>query len=118
MIGSLRARTSKIVFTQPAHARTLHAPAPTRAQHVHYSAGDVVAYFAQMALGGPLIGAACGLVSVQMIKRASRKTEHSDAVIQLIITICCAYLSFFLAESEAGTAAQGQENARGDTKRY
>jgi len=48
----------------------------------------------------PLIGATCGFVSVAILARVSSESYHSDALIQVVITICCAYLSFFLAESE------------------
>jgi len=54
----------------------------------------------QVLVLSPLIGAFCGFLSVAMIARVSSESYHSDAMIQVVITICCSYLSFFLAESE------------------
>jgi hypothetical protein len=38
------------------------------------------------------------------MRRVSRKTVETDLTIQIALTFCCAYLSFFIGESEAGVS--------------
>ena len=64
-------------------------------------AGGIAAFFTQMSIAGPLIGLALGLLAVGWMSEASRKFSHSDVIVQTAVTVCCAYLSFFLGESEA-----------------
>lgn len=65
-----------------------------------YTGGDIILYFLKMAIGSPLFGAAVGLVSVLAMGRANKPLSSDDVTVQIAITICCAYLTFFLAEYE------------------
>jgi NhaP-type Na+/H+ or K+/H+ antiporter len=65
---------------------------------------EIAAFFLQMSVAGPLLGLALGLAAFQWMSLASRRFSHSDITVQTSITLCCAYLSFFLGESEAGVS--------------
>jgi NhaP-type Na+/H+ or K+/H+ antiporter len=76
----------------------------TKTVYTEYSTLDIVEFFARMALGGPALGIAFGLVTNYWMRRVSRKTVETDMTVQIALTFCCAYLSFFVAESEAGVS--------------
>jgi NhaP-type Na+/H+ or K+/H+ antiporter len=57
--------------------------------------GVVVRYFCWMSVGGIALGTFSGLVAVYWLAHAKRKTGHEDAIIQIAITLCLAYLTFF-----------------------
>lgn len=65
-----------------------------------YNAGDIIAYFLKMALGAPLFGACVGAVSVFALSRANKPLSNDDVTVQIAITVCCAYMTFFMAEYE------------------
>lgn len=65
---------------------------------------DVVVFFAQMTVTGVILGGLVGYLAVFIIGRCSANVYHSDGMIQVIITIACGYLTFFLAESEFSTS--------------
>ena len=58
----------------------------------------ILIYFLRVSLGGPLFGVIVGLFSYWWMSYATQKHYESDAIIQLAITVLCAYLSFFLGE--------------------
>jgi NhaP-type Na+/H+ or K+/H+ antiporter len=64
-------------------------------------AGDIVKFFCRLALGGPALGGVFGLATVYIMSKSARKTEEADTIVQIAITICCAYLSFFVCEDTA-----------------
>jgi NhaP-type Na+/H+ or K+/H+ antiporter len=70
--------------------------------HLHrgntYTWTEVTEFFLRMSVAGPCFGILFGLVARQWISWASRKEEHWDSTVQIIITICTAYLTFFAAE--------------------
>ena len=69
------------------------------------SYGHMGSYFFMMAIIGPLLGYFFGFVAYYWgLKRASRKHDEADVVIQVAITVSTAYLSFFVAESEVGVS--------------
>jgi NhaP-type Na+/H+ or K+/H+ antiporter len=69
------------------------------------SYGQMGIYFFMMAIIGPLLGYFFGFVAYYWgLKRASRKHDEADVVIQVAITVSTAYLSFFVAESEVGVS--------------
>merc|ERR1719419_801884 len=68
--------------------------------HEELAPEDILTFFLQMTLGGPLIGICIGLVAVIWMGYATRRFSHSDIRVQTSITICVAYITFFLAESE------------------
>jgi len=62
---------------------------------------SVATFFAHMTLTSVVVGGAIGFLTVGIIGLCSQERFHSDAMIQVITTLCCSYLAFFLAESEA-----------------
>jgi NhaP-type Na+/H+ or K+/H+ antiporter len=70
----------------------------TKLEYTEYDTIGIVKFFARMALGGPALGIAFGMVSVWWMKKQSRTTVESDMTVQIAVTLCCAYLSFFVAE--------------------
>jgi NhaP-type Na+/H+ or K+/H+ antiporter len=65
-----------------------------------YSAGDIIGFFFAEALGSALFGIAFGLFIVRWLRSANNSLHEVDVTIQIAITICCAYLIFFLAQYE------------------
>jgi NhaP-type Na+/H+ or K+/H+ antiporter len=63
-----------------------------------YTPGELIAYFTQLALGGPALGLCFGLFFLWWMRKLSRTTSHQDSVLQISLTVCCAYGSFFAAE--------------------
>ena len=63
-----------------------------------YTAGELISYFCRLALGGPLLGLVWGFGTLWWMRKLSRTTSHEDSVLQITLTICCAYGSFFSAE--------------------
>jgi NhaP-type Na+/H+ or K+/H+ antiporter len=64
-----------------------------------YTGGEIVAFFFEACLGSPLFGVACGLFIVRWLRSCNRSLKEIDTVVQICITICCAYLIFFVAQS-------------------
>lgn len=65
------------------------------------NAGEIIAFFCRLALGGPALGAVFGFVTVYIMSKSARKTEEADTIVQIAVTLCCAYLSFFVCEDTA-----------------
>jgi len=65
---------------------------------------SVTSFFAHMTITSVLWGALSGYIAVFMIGLCAEEQQHSDMVIQIITTICCSYLAFFIAESELSTS--------------
>ena len=63
-----------------------------------YSAGEIVAFFAQMALGGPAVGIAVAAVCVWWVMRGK------DAIVEITIFAICAYASMIASEQEGGAS--------------
>lgn len=61
--------------------------------------GQSLAFFAQLALGGPALGIACGLVTTLWIK-----SIFSNLFLEVSLTFVSAYLTFYLAEDVFGTS--------------
>jgi NhaP-type Na+/H+ or K+/H+ antiporter len=66
-----------------------------------YTPYGIVMFFVQEALCAPIFGAGMGILALIVISMASRKEDPGDIVIQVCITITCAYLTFVVAEIEA-----------------
>jgi len=62
--------------------------------------GKIVLYFLRMAIGGPILGIIIGWLGCKWMGLANHKYSHSDVTIQTSITVCVAYLAFFIGESE------------------
>eukprot|EP00602_Paraphysomonas_sp_CaronLab_P007782 CAMPEP_0185028336 /NCGR_PEP_ID=MMETSP1103-20130426/13971_1 /TAXON_ID=36769 /ORGANISM="Paraphysomonas bandaiensis, Strain Caron Lab Isolate" /LENGTH=781 /DNA_ID=CAMNT_0027562721 /DNA_START=210 /DNA_END=2555 /DNA_ORIENTATION=- len=65
-----------------------------------YDAGEVIEFFLAEVLGAPLLGIAFGLLSVYWLSLANNPLNSEDMTIQIGITVCCAYLTFFVAQYE------------------
>lgn len=61
-------------------------------------ASEVVLYFVEVLTVSPLVGIAFGLACCGGFALANERMKHDDITIQISITLCCAYLSFFVAE--------------------
>jgi NhaP-type Na+/H+ or K+/H+ antiporter len=65
-----------------------------------YSADEIILYFIKMAFGSPLFGCGVGLIFVAIIRKINNPLEHRDITMQIAFSICCAYLTFYVAEHE------------------
>ncbi|CAE7328094.1 NHX7, partial [Symbiodinium pilosum] len=65
---------------------------------------SVVKFFGHMSLTSIVMGGLAGLLAVAIIGKCAEERFHNDTMIQIITTLCCAYLSFFVAESELSTS--------------
>lgn len=66
---------------------------------INRNIGQSLAFFAQLALGGPALGVACGLVTTLWIK-----CVFSNLFLEVSLTFVSAYLTFYLAEDVFGTS--------------
>ncbi|KAG6544478.1 hypothetical protein Mapa_014116 [Marchantia paleacea] len=62
----------------------------------HFTPGDIIQFFSQVALGAVALGLAFGLVTVFWIGRV-----FNDAIIEITLTLAASYMAFFVAEMEA-----------------
>jgi NhaP-type Na+/H+ or K+/H+ antiporter len=69
-----------------------------------YTIRQIIEFFCQMALGGPLFGIMMGYIALKWLSIANHKADEQDYIIQISITLSCAYLTFFLAEGECGVS--------------
>eukprot|EP01034_Spumella_vulgaris_P023864 gene23864-30140_t len=60
---------------------------------------QVVVYFARVIVISPLLGLAFGFGALFFVGLANRRMLEGDTTIQMAVTICCAYLSFFVGEA-------------------
>lgn len=63
-----------------------------------YTAGEVVVYFLQMALAGPVIGACFGFAILGLVALFNRKTSPIDSVTQISFTIAVSYTVYYTSE--------------------
>lgn len=63
-----------------------------------YSPRDIIAFFVKMLCGSPALGVVCGLFSIFCLRTACRSLSTTDRTIQIIVTVVCAYLSFYFSE--------------------
>lgn len=78
-------------------------------QGVTPTAFGILKFFAWMTTIGPLLGVGVGVLAIWAIEQSSSHGVdlhgiHGDAMVQLVCTFVCAYLSFFVAESELHTS--------------
>jgi NhaP-type Na+/H+ or K+/H+ antiporter len=64
----------------------------------HYTALDIFAITLASAIGSVLLGIFCGLLTVRWMRSANRPLKETDVTMQIAMTICCAYLTFFVAQ--------------------
>lgn len=63
-----------------------------------YTAGGIIQFMFAAAIGSVLLGIGFGLVTVRWLRSANRPLKEIDVLIQIAITLCCAYLCFFTAQ--------------------
>lgn len=63
-----------------------------------FTAGAIIGFFAEAALGSSFLGVLCGLVVVRWLRLAHRPLKEADVTTQITITICSAYLIFYVAQ--------------------
>ena len=59
---------------------------------------DVLESFLRMVVGAPLVGRAVGWAAYLWLASASQKHSERNVTVQLSVTLCTAYLSYFLGE--------------------
>ncbi|RYG67573.1 sodium:proton antiporter, partial [archaeon] len=64
-----------------------------------YTAGSVIGFMFAAVVGSTALGIVIGLVMIWWLRTAYRPLEESDVLVQIAITLCCAYLTFFLAQN-------------------
>ena len=52
-----------------------------------YTAGEVITFFFQAAIGSPLVGVIFGFLCVRWLKSANRPLKEVDVTIQIIVTM-------------------------------
>jgi NhaP-type Na+/H+ or K+/H+ antiporter len=67
-----------------------------------YTTGEAVGFAFAAALGSIVFGIFCGLVCVRWLRTAHRPLKESDVTMQIGMTICCAYLTFYIAQYTFG----------------
>jgi NhaP-type Na+/H+ or K+/H+ antiporter len=67
-----------------------------------YDAGGIIIFGVKVALCAALLGFAIGWVFTLWIRFSSNRFSHFSAVIQISLTICCAYVSFVVSEGILG----------------
>lgn len=65
---------------------------------------EVAIFFAHMLVTATVAGILVGLLSVNLIVAVSEDHKHHDSMIQVVVTICCGYLAFFMSESELSSS--------------
>jgi len=69
-----------------------------------FGAGSVLVFFAHMTLTSVVLGAIFGCLACLVIGLCAEENYASDSMVQVVVTLCCGYLAFFLAESEFATS--------------
>jgi NhaP-type Na+/H+ or K+/H+ antiporter len=59
---------------------------------------SIVLYLLQVVFVSPLVGCGFGLLTTIGLRLTNRRHSDSDQTAQIVMTICCAYLSFFVAQ--------------------
>ena len=62
-------------------------------------AGGLIAFLIQLALGGVGLGLIYGLLSLYWLSLASHKLEHTDVIVQVVLTLVLSYCCFYTAEN-------------------
>ena len=67
-------------------------------ENIFNTPGRVALYFVKVLTVSPLIGIVAGLVTAGIMELLNKRLDKEDTISQIVITISCAYLSFFVAE--------------------
>lgn len=63
------------------------------------SPGEIILFFLEEVLCAPLLGITFGLVALYWFSKAKSPIKSVDVIIQIVITVCCAYLSYYTAQA-------------------
>lgn len=66
--------------------------------HDQYSAENAPVYYSKVFFLSPILGFIVGFCTVACLRIADRKLNSPDVTIQVALTICAAYLSFYIGE--------------------
>jgi NhaP-type Na+/H+ or K+/H+ antiporter len=64
----------------------------------------VLSFFARMCGASVLIGCCMGFASCVIIGLCANGQHRSDSMVQFLVTLCCAYLSFFITDAEVSSS--------------
>jgi len=64
-----------------------------------YTIGDIALYLVNSCLGSMSFGIACGLGMVYWMRTLTNQYKELDSILQIIITVACGYLIFFVAQN-------------------
>ena len=67
-----------------------------------YTIAQIVSYFFSACLGAAVFGAVMGYCAIRWLRRTNRPLSQVDVLVQIAITLCCAYTTFFVAENTLG----------------
>ena len=59
---------------------------------------NVLIYFIRVIFISPLLGASFGLLTIFSFNIINRRSKADDVTVQVALSLCCAYLSFFVGE--------------------
>lgn len=71
-----------------------------KATGVEFTSSDITLYFFRMLVLSPILGILFGLTTVYFMSFANSPLYEDDVTIQILLSISCAYLSFFTAHYE------------------
>jgi NhaP-type Na+/H+ or K+/H+ antiporter len=63
-----------------------------------YTASSSIKYLIRVIFISPALGVAIAFATLLGLNLANRRLNTDDVTIQVVLTLCCAYLSFFIAE--------------------
>lgn len=67
---------------------------------VEFTSADITVYFLRMLLLSPIVGILFGITTVYLMSFANSPLYEDDVTVQILLSISCAYLSFFTAQYE------------------
>lgn len=64
-----------------------------------YTPSSIALYVSKTVLGSLGLGVGVGLLALRWLRSANRPLVESDTLVQIAVTVCTAYLTFFLAQN-------------------
>jgi len=66
--------------------------------------GGTIIFFIRMAVVSAILGVVLAFIALTVISWCAESNYHTDAMIQVVVTVCLSFLCFFLAENELSTS--------------
>ena len=63
-----------------------------------YTGGGIIGFFVAACFGSVIVGGIIGLITVRWLRTANRPLSDMDVLVQTAITICSAYVTFYIAQ--------------------